>query len=421
MLDIKYIRENAADLKKAIEAKQLNPQIVDEVIRVDEQRRALMEQVQSLRAKINDHASKLKAGKPSDDDIAIGRDLKERLKDIEPQLTQVEKTYTDLMYQVPNPAAKDVPFGKNETGNVEVKKWGEIPTYDFQPKTHDEIMENLDLLDTKRAVRIGGTRSYITKNDLVLLEYTVLTYALKHMIAKGFTPMTVPWMVNDEAMWGTGYFPWGQEDHYKTQDGQALIGTAEVPLTAYLQGEVLNEKDLPYKMVGISPAFRREVGTYGKDTKGVFRLHQFNKVEQVVYTVADEDETRKMHDLMLTYAEDLLQALKLPYHVLLMCTGDMGAGQRRKYDIETWFPGQNKYRETHSDSYFNDFQSRRLNIKYRAKNGETKYVYTINNTVAATPRLLAAIIENYQQADGTVKVPDILVPFMGKEVIQREG
>ncbi|OGD72008.1 serine--tRNA ligase [Candidatus Collierbacteria bacterium RIFCSPLOWO2_01_FULL_50_23] len=421
MLDIKFIRENAETLKKAITDKQLNPNIVDEVLRVDENRRDLMGQVQEVRSQINSHAEKLKGGKPSDSDIAIGRDLREKLKDLEPRLTQVEKAYFDLMYQVANPAADDVPFGKDDTGNKEVKKWGEIPKFDFKPKTHDEIMEDLDLLDTKRAVRIGGSRSFFTKNDAVLLEYAVLTYALKMMIFKGFTPMTVPWMVNDDAMWGTGYFPWGQQDHYQTQDGQSLIGTAEVSLTAYRKDEVLNEKDLPIKMVGISPCFRREVGTYGKDTKGIFRIHQFNKVEQVVYTVADEEITRKMHDEMLGYAEELLQALKLPYHVLLMCTGDMGAGQRRKYDIETWFPGQDKYRETHSDSYFNDFQARRLNMRYRTKNGEMKYVYTINNTVAATPRLLAAIIENYQQADGSVKVPDILVPFVGKEVIKREG
>jgi seryl-tRNA synthetase len=421
MLDIKYIRENADTLKKAVADKQLNPKIIDEVLRVDGERRALMEQVQALRAQMNDHAAKLKGGQPSDDDIAVGRDLKEKLKDVEPQLNQLEKAFGDLMYQVPNPAASDVPFGKDDTDNVEVKKWGEIPKYDFTPKTHDEIMEALDLIDTKRAVRIGGTRSFFTKNDLVLLEYAVLTFALKHMIAKGFTPMTVPWMVNEDAMWGTGYFPWGQEDHYRTQDNQSLIGTAEVSLTAYRKDEVLNEKDLPLKMVGISPCFRREVGTYGKDTKGVFRLHQFNKVEQVVYTIADEDETRRMHDEMLTHAEDVLQALKLPYHVLLMCTGDMGAGQRRKYDIETWFPAQGKYRETHSDSYFDDFQARRLNIRYRAKDGQMKFVYTINNTVAATPRLLAAIIENYQQADGSVKVPDVLVPFMGKEIIKRES
>ena len=421
MLDIKFIRDHADSLKKAIADKQLNPKIVDEVLRVDEDRRQLIGGVEELRQQINAHAAGLKGGQPSAEAVAKGRQLKEKLKDIDPQLAQVEKAYLDLMYQVPNPAAEDVPFGRDDTGNTEVKKWGEIPKFDFAPKTHDEIMEALDLLDTKRAVRIAGSRAFFTKNDLVLLEYAVLTHALKHMVMKGFTPMTVPWMVNEDAMWGTGYFPWGQEDHYRTQDGQSLIGTAEVPLTAYLKDEVVNEKDLPIKMVGISPCFRREVGTYGKDTKGIFRLHQFNKVEQVVYTVADEDATRKMHDEMLGNSEELLQALKLPYHVLLMCSGDMGAGQRRKYDIETWFPGQGKYRETHSDSYFNDFQARRLNIRYRTKTGELKYVYTINNTVAATPRLLAAIIENYQQADGTVKVPDVLVPFMGKEVIVREA
>ncbi|HZZ98558.1 MAG TPA: aminoacyl--tRNA ligase-related protein, partial [Candidatus Saccharimonadia bacterium] len=234
---------------------------------------------------------------------------------------------------------------------------------------------------------------------------------------KGFTPMTVPWMVNDDAMWGTGYFPWGMQDHFSTQDGQKLIGTAEVSLTAYFKDETLNEKDLPIKMVGISPCFRREVGSYGKDTKGIFRVHQFNKVEQVIYTVADEDVTRKMHDEILGYSEELLQKLEIPYHVLKMCTGDMGAGQRRKYDIEAWFPGQKAYRETHSDSYFNDFQARRLNIKYRAKDGTLKYVYTLNNTVAATPRLAAAVIENHQQADGTIKVPKILQEFVGKKVI----
>lgn len=416
MLDIAYIRDNAATLKKGIADKQLNPNIVDEVLRVDGERRGLIQQVEKLRAEANKHAAAIK-GKPTAEQIEKGRAFKQQLQDLEPQLKQVEKTFLDLMYQVPNPAAADTPIGKDETGNVEVKKWGAIPTFAFTPKTHDELADQLDLLDTKRAVRIAGNRAYFTKNDLVLLEYAVLMYALKMMVAKGFTPMTVPWMVNDEAMWGTGYFPWGIQDHYQTQDSQKLIGTAEVSLTAYRQGEILDEKDLPYRMVGISPCFRREVGSYGKDTKGVFRVHQFTKVEQVVYTVADEEVTRKMHDEILGNAEELLQKLHLPYHVLKMCTGDMGAGQRRKYDIEVWFPGQNAYRETHSDSYFNDFQARRLNIRYRAKDGTTKFVYTLNNTVAATPRLVAAIMENYQQEDGSILVPEILREFVEKERI----
>ena len=418
MLDINYIREHADQLKTATANKQLNPAIIDEVLRVDEQRRAAIQQVEEIRQEVNAHANTIKMqGKPTADQIEHGRELKKKLQDAEPQLKQVEQTYLDLMMQVPNPPAEDVPVGKDESGNVELYTHGELPTFDFEPKTHDILAENLNLLDTKRAVRIAGNRSFFLKGDLVLLEQAVLNFALKLMIEKDFTPMTVPWMVNDVALEGTGYFPWGREDHYHTQDGQKLIGTAEVSLTAYHKDELLNEKDLPIKMVGISPCFRREVGSYGKDTKGFFRVHQFTKVEQVVYTVADEEETRKMHDLMKEYAEELLQKLKLPYRVLLMCTGDMGAGQRRKYDIETWFPGQGKYRETHSDSYFNDFQARRLNIKYRAKDGSTKYVYTINNTVAASPRILGAILENYQNADGTISVPEKLREFMGKETI----
>jgi len=420
MLDLKYIRENQDEVKKAIKAKKLNADVIDEILKLDDNRRQLIIEVEEIRKEINQHSAKFKSAKPSPEDLDIGRKLKQKLQDIDPQLSKVDKTLLDLMLQVPNPAAKDVPLGQDESGNIEIRQWGEIPQFDFPIKTHDEIAENLDLLDTKRAVKIAGTRAFFTKNDLVLLEYSLLIFALKHMIGKGFTPMTVPWLVNDSALWGTGYFPWGQEDHYSTQDGQKLIGTAEVSLTAYRQNEILTEKELPFKMVGISPCFRREVGTYGKDTKGIFRTHQFNKVEQVVYTIADEEETRKMHDEMLKNSEEILQALKLPYRVVLMCTGDIGAGQRRKYDLETWFAGQNRYRETHSDSYFNDFQARRLNIRYKTKSGETKFVYTLNNTVIATPRILGALLENYQQKDGSVKVPEVLIPYLGKDIITRE-
>jgi seryl-tRNA synthetase len=418
MLDINYIRENQESLKTALSNKQFDPSLIDQLMEIDGDRRQLIQQVESLRHQANENIADLK-GKPSDEQIARGREFKQKLQELEPKLTAVEKQFTDLMYQLPNPAASDVPVGKDESGNVEVKKWGTLPQFDFPVLPHEELAEALDLLDCKRAVRIAGSRAFYTKNDLVLLEYGLLMYSLKMMIGEGYTPLTVPWMVNDEAMWGTGYFPWGKSDHYATQDGQKLIGTAEVPLTAFYQNEVLSEDDLPIKMVAISPCYRREVGSYGKDTKGIFRVHQFNKVEQVVYTVADEEVTRKMHDTMLAHTEKLLQDLKLPYHVLLMCTGDMGAGQRRKYDVEVWFPSQNAYRETHSDSYFNDFQSRRLNIRYQAKDGTIKFVYTLNNTVIATPRILGAILENYQQADGSVKIPSALVPFMGKDVIRR--
>ncbi len=418
MLDINYIRQNAEKVKLSAQNKQFNSKIIDDVLELDNKRRSLLQQVENLRHQSNANVAGTK-GKPTNEQIAKGKEIKQKLQELVPHLAEVEKKFLELMYEVPNPAADDIPVGKDESGNIEIKTWGEIPKFNFPVLPHEVLAENLDLLDNKRAVRIAGNRAYFTKNDLVLLEYGLLMYALKKMISQGYTPMTVPWMVNDEAMWGTGYFPWGKEDHYQTQDGQKLIGTAEVSLTAFYKDEVLNEKDLPVRMVGISPCYRREVGSYGKDTKGIFRVHQFNKVEQVVYTVASEDETRKMHDKMLADTEELLQELKLPYHVLLMCTGDMGAGQRKKFDVEVWFPSQNAYRETHSDSYFNDFQSRRLNIRYKASDGNLKHVYTLNNTVVATPRILGAILENYQQSDGSVRVPEILVPFVGKEVITR--
>lgn len=408
MLDINFIKNNADTIKRAAKNKNLNPDTVDRVLELDDKRRQLIVEVESIRAEKN---------RLTRDQVQKGRVLKKKLKDVEPELKKVESDLENLMLQIPNVPADDVPIGKDESGNQVVKTWGKHPKFDFKPKTHDILAENLDLYDSKRAVRIAGHRAYFLKGDLVLLEQAILNYALHKMIQKGFTLMTVPWMVNQDAMVGTGYFPWGQEDHYHTQDGQSLIGTSEVSLTSYYKDETLSHKKLPIKICGISPCYRREVGSYGKDTQGFFRVHQFTKVEMVVYTHADEEVTRKMHELMLSISEEILQELNLPYQVLLMCTGDMGAGQRRKYDIETWFPGQNKYRETHSDSYFNDFQSRRLNIRYQGKDGKKHFVYTLNNTVAATPRLLAAILENYQQKDGSIRIPQILQDRMGKEVI----
>lgn len=425
MLDIHYIREHADALKTACEHKQLDPKVVGQVLEADERRRKLQVTVDELRKQSNEHARLMKetvqnGSKPSSEDIEKGKKIKSQLKEVEPTLNEVEAEFQRLMMYVPNVPAEDVPVGPDESGNEVERQVGKLPTFDFTPKPHHELMENLNLLDTKRAVRIGGFRSYFLRNEAVLLEQALLQYALQKLVAEGFEAMTAPVLVNEETMWGTGYFPWGNEDHYKTQDDQYLAGTAEVALTAFRAGETLTEKDLPVKMVGISPCFRREVGSYGKDTQGVIRVHQFNKVEQVVYTVADEEQTRTWHEKMTGYSEQLLKDLELPYQVLRMCTGDMGAGQRKKYDIETWFPAQNKYRETHSASYFNDFQARRLNIKYRAANGSLKHVYTLNNTMAASPRLLAAIIENYQQKDGSIAVPAVLQPLTGFTQITRK-
>ena len=408
MVDIHFIRQNPSLVQQKAKDKNIIVNI-DHVLHIDAAYRELSTEVQKLQSERNLYAKER--------NIEKGKEIKNLLDKKEHDVADLKEELRQELLKIPNPAADDVPVAKDEDGNVEVKKVGTIPSFDFTPKTHDELALALDLYDAERAVKIAGTRAYFLKNDLVLLEQALLRFGLDTMVKNGFTPMSVPWMVNKDALWGTGYFPWGAEDHYTTQDDQALIGTAEVSLTAYHQNEILEEKNLPIKMVGISPCFRREVGTYGKDTKGFIRVHQFNKVEQVVLTVADEEETRKWHEQMLGYSEDILIQLELPYRVLLMCTGDMGAGQRKKFDIETWFPSQNKYRETHSASYFNDFQSRRLNIKYKTKDNEKKFVYTLNNTVIATPRLLAAILENYQQKDGTILVPKVLQKYFEKEKI----
>ncbi|MEK7517121.1 MAG: serine--tRNA ligase [Patescibacteria group bacterium] len=410
MLDLKFIRENPSLVQKAAKDKGIDIDI-NHVLEIDAKHRELSLSVQKLREERN-ILTDLIRGRPTQEQIEKGKSLKERLEKEEHALSAVQEELHEWLLKIPNIPAGDVPVGKDETGNKEIRKVGNIPKFSFSPKSHDELALSLDLYDRRHAARIAGTRAYFLKNELVLLEQGVLQLALEFMIDQGFTPMTVPWIVNKETLWGTGYFPWGIDDHYTTQDGQGLIGTSEVSLTAYHQDEVLNEKDLPVKMVGVSPCFRREVGSYGKDTKGFIRVHQFNKVEQVILTIADEEKTREWHEKMLGFSEEILQKLELPYRVLLMCTGDMGAGQRKKYDLETWFPSQNIYRETHSASYFNDFQSRRLNIKYKAKDGSTKYVYTLNNTVIATPRILAAILENYQQKDGSVIVPKVLKKFV---------
>ncbi len=417
MLDIEFIRSNPDQVKQACQDKQLDSSVVDKLLTTDTIRRQLKQQVDYIRHRINNNADNIKqqvhdGGQPDQELIKKGRQLKEQLKQVEPDFKQAKEKYKQLMLQIPNIPSSEVPVGKDEAGNEVIRTVGNKPQFDFEPLPHQIIMENLDWLDTKRAVKIAGFRSYFLKNKGLKLERALLNYALDFMQEKGFTPMSVPVMVNREAMVGTGFFPWGEDDHYRTQDDQVLVGTAEVSLTSYHMDETLVEDDLPIKLVGISPCFRREVGSHGKDTQGIFRVHQFNKAEQMVLTVADEKITRDWHEKMLAFAEEFLQSLDLSYQVIMMCTGDMGAGQRKKYDIETWFPGQNKYRETHSASYFNDFQTRRLNIKYQAKDGSTKYAYSLNNTVAATPRLLAALIENHQLADGSVEVPAVLQDYL---------
>ncbi len=425
MLDVRFIRENPHIIKKAIKDKQLEGTVdIDVILKIDKNVRDLTGELDKLRQLRNELDTKIKSTSDKSDrekHIKESSELKPKVKELEEKLREDREGLDKLLLWVPNPPADDVPIGKDESGNVVIKTEGKIPHFDFEPKDHLTLAENLGIIDVQRGAKIAGFRGYFLVGKGMILEQAILRYALDHMVDQGFTPMNVPVIVNKEWLTGTGYFPWGEEDHYYTQDDQGLVGTAEVSLTAYHANEVLDEKDLPVKLVGMSPCFRREVGSHGKDTRGVFRIHYFNKVEQVVLLPADENLSRDWHEKMLGFAEDVLKGLGLGYHVLLMCSGDMGPGQRKKYDIETWFPAEKKYRETHSDSYFLDFQARRLNMKYRDSKGETKYVYTLNNTVAATPRLLAAVLENYQQSDGSIMIPEVLRKYTEFDKISLEN
>lgn len=420
MLDINFIKENKDKVKEAIKNKRLEGTIdIENLLAVYDNYSNLLKKVEEergLRNKISNEVAKAKSSE-KEKIIEQAKVIKEELQKLEKNLENYRSKLDDLMLWVPNIPAEDVPVGEDEGGNVEVRKVGKVKSLGFEPKDHIELGKTLDIIDVDRGAKISGFRGYFLKNEGAVLEQAILKYAYDFMIKQGFTFMGVPWMVNPGFFVGTGYFPWGVEDHYKV-DEKALIGTSEVSLTSYYAGEILNEKDLPVKLIALSPCFRREIGAYGKDTKGVFRVHQFYKVEQVVLCENDEGVSREWHEKMLGYSENILKNLGLPYRVVLMCTGDMGAGQRKKYDIETWFPSQKDYRETHSDSYFLDFQSRRLNIRYRAKNGDLKFVHTLNNTVAATPRLLAAVLESYQQKDGSVLIPKVLRKYTGFKKIK---
>jgi seryl-tRNA synthetase len=410
MLDIKFIRDNLEICKTA--AKNKNRDVDwDGLLALDDKRRELIGTSERLREERN---------KLTREDQERGKSIKQELKTIEDELRSVEEKFGLLMLTVPNIPDKSVPVGKDASGNVEVKKWGKVPKFTFTPKDHIELAKSLDLIDFERGAKVGGSRAYFLKNEAAQLEFAVLFYTFNKLVAKGYTPMIAPSLVRDFTLFGNGQFPWGREEVYHLEkDDMYLAGTAEVPVTAYFANEVLEEKELPKKFVAFSPCFRREAGSYGKDTRGVYRLHQFNKVEQVIISTNDMNNSFTLHEELLANAEEILQDLVLPYRVMLMCTGDMGEPQVKKYDIETWMPGRKGYGETMSNSVMGDFQARRLKIRYKTRDGKMLFVHTLNNTAIASPRILIAILENYQQKDGSVRIPKILQPYIGKDSISR--
>ena len=414
MLDIAFIRDNLEFVKES--ARNKNREVDwERLLTLDDKRRELVGKSDAIRAQRN------KAEKAETEaERETGRQLKREMKALEEELKGVLEQYDALMLTVPNVPDACVPIGKDEHGNREVKTWGDIPRFDFPVKDHIELATKLDLIDFERGAKVGGRRAYFLKNEAAQMEFAVLFYTFQKLIAKGYTPLIAPSLVREFTLIGNGQLPWGREEVYQLEkDDEYLAGTAEVPVTAYFSGEILEEKDLPKKFVAFSPCFRREAGSYGKDTRGVYRLHQFSKIEQVIISTNDMNNSFTLHEELLTNAEGILQDLELPYRVLLMCTGDMGEPQVKKYDIETWMPGRNSYGETMSNSVMGDFQARRLKIRYKAKDGKTRYCHTLNNTAIASPRILIAILENYQEKDGSVRIPRVLQSYLGKDTISR--
>ncbi|OGY51807.1 MAG: serine--tRNA ligase [Candidatus Buchananbacteria bacterium RIFCSPLOWO2_01_FULL_56_15] len=418
MVDIKKLREDPAAYQRAADVKAVAVDI-DRLLEVDKLVLQLKQELDELRTEKNQLARQQA-------DPEKGRAVKEKIKAKEGEVNLLEPELEKLMLLVPNLPSEDTPVGKDDAGNQEVYRWGDIPQPDFALKDHLTLGAELDLLDFERGVRTSGFRGYYLKNEAALLHLALMQYALKKIIERGFTPFIPPTLVREFALIGSGHFPFGQEEIYEIKnpddkERKFLTGTAEPSLLAYRAGEILDEAELPLKFCGLSQCYRSEAGSYGKDAKGIYRIHEFMKVEQVVLCRADTTESNQWLETMTGYSRELLEDLRLPYRVVQVCTGDMGAGKHKMYDLETWMPSRNAYSETHSASNLTDWQARRLGIRYRTNGGEKVYPHCLNNTVIASPRILIAILENFQQQDGSIAVPEALWPFCGFKKIERRS
>jgi seryl-tRNA synthetase len=431
MLDIKYIRENKEKVKKASQEKGVNVNI-DELIETDQKRRELQQKLDELKAARKKLAQSGEKGKPSEEQIQKGKELKAEIAESEEKFKQTEKKLVDLMAQVPMIPSKDTPIGEDDSGNVEIYREGDPTEFDFTPKDHIQLGYDLGLLDLERGVKVSGYRGYYLKNEGTMLQMAVMMYCLHKLIEKGFTPIIPPTLVKNFVLFGSGFFAGKQynpdvDEIYKIANDEVLsdgsvkkedkflVGTAEPSLLAYYADEILDKKDLPIKFCGFSPCYRSEIGSYGKDTKGLYRIHEFMKVEQVVICEADDEKADKIHQEMVEISKELHRELKLPFRQLQICAGDMGKPKYRMYDLEAWMPSRESYGETGSASNCKDWQSRRLNVKYKDDDGKKKFTYMLNNTALASPRILIPILENYQQKDGSVIVPEVLRKYMPGE------
>jgi len=414
MLDIKYIRENPEKVKEGCQKKNIDVDI-DKLLELDKKKREMLESIEKLRHQRNLISEKRESNK---EEIEMAKELKEKIKELKEESEKINKDFDNLIFQIPNLPLDDVPVGKDEGDNVVVREVGNIPKFDFKPKDHLEIGENLDIIDVKRAGKVSGPRFGYLKREAVLLEFSLINLAFEVLLKKGFIPVLPPAMIKPEMMWGMGYFIKAPEEGFFVEkDKLYLIGTAEQSLGPLHANEVFNELEKPKRYFGFSTCFRREAGAYGKDTRGIFRVHQFDKVE--MFSFCKPEDSIEEHQFFLKIEEELMAALKLPYRVIRICTGDMAFPTASQYDIEAWFPGQNKYRETHSTSNCTDFQARRLNIRYRDKFGKLNFVHTVNGTAFAM-RPLIAILENYQRKDGKVDIPKVLQKYLGFKTIPKK-
>lgn len=417
MLDIKFIRDNADLIREGARKKHIEFDL-DTLLAADKERLELLALVESLRAEQNIVSDKItQMSDPAERAKVIEdmRMLKERMKEKEEALKPVMATWQGLMLKVPNIPDMSVPEGASDEENKEVKSWGEKTTFDFEPKDHIALMEALDMADFDRGTKVSGFRGYFLKNDGARLAMAIWQYALEFWTARGLEPMLVPSLVNRETLFGSGYLPQGEDDLYKTQDGDYLAGTGEVATMAYYSGEIID--GLPKKMLAFSPCFRREAGSHSKDVKGLIRVHEFFKLEQVVLCEANHEQSVQFHEEINGNTETFIESLGIPYRTVVNCGGDLGLGQVKKYDIELWVPKEGKYREISSASYFHDFQTRRLNIRYKDAEGKLRYAHSLNCTAIPTPRILVSLVENFQQADGTIRVPEVLRKYIGKDTL----
>jgi len=414
MLDIKFIKEHLEAVKKNIVDRNMVAD-ADLVVKLYDEKNAIQQKLDGLRQMRNENAAKMK-GKLDQDVrtalIAEGKKLKEDIAALEKDFEEKDKAFKTAMMDIPNMAHPDAPIGKEDKENLEVKKWGNIPQFDFQPKDHVELCEALDLVDFETATRVSGTKFYYLKNEAVILELALTRYVMDIIMKEGFTPFITPDVAKEEVAAGIGFNPRGEESNIYTVEGTGtcLVGTAEITLGGYFAGKTIDAAKLPIKMAGLSHCFRREAGAAGQFSKGLYRVHQFSKVEMFIYCLPEKSD--EMHQYIRSVEEKIFQGLDVPYRVVDTCTGDLGASAYRKYDLEAWMPGRGDYGEITSTSNCTDFQARRLGIKYKDENG-TAYLHMLNGTAMALTRAMIAIIENNQQADGSILIPKNLVPYTG--------